>query len=405
VSMGHANGPRVAVYSQDSLGLGHLRRTITIGGHFLEKVPGSKMLLFADSPVAPFFQLPEGMDHVKLPSIRKVTAGQWEASRLHLPIMDVQPLRVALLHEGLLKYQPDLVLVDHMPGGAQGELLPALRTLKKAYPNCALILGLRDILDAQDVIRRVWTQDRAYEAITQYYDGILIYGKREIFDTEKTYCLPAPRHGTHYCGYVASQGPLQPAQKVRQSLGVPSEKKFVVVSAGGGADGHLVMRTYLQAIRFLGPRADFMTVMATGVNAPPDLYEELAAATQNLPVRLVQYLDDSLSAIAASDLAVCMAGYNTLAEALKWKKKVLTIPRVGPSAEQKLRAGLFHERGLIDTAYPEELSPERLAERITKDLQRTDYPALDQDFDTNGGIKAAECLAEFISRKAMACRV
>jgi len=345
------------------------------------------------------------MDHVKLPSIRKVTAGQWEASRLHLPIMDVQPLRVALLHEGLLKYQPDLVLVDHMPGGAQGELLPALRTLKKAYPNCALILGLRDILDAQDVIRRVWTQDRAYEAITQYYDGILIYGKREIFDTEKTYCLPAPRHGTHYCGYVASQGPLQPAQKVRQSLGVPSEKKFVVVSAGGGADGHLVMRTYLQAIRFLGPRADFMTVMATGVNAPPDLYEELAAATQNLPVRLVQYLDDSLSAIAASDLAVCMAGYNTLAEALKWKKKVLTIPRVGPSAEQKLRAGLFHERGLIDAAYPEELSPERLAERITKDLQRTDYPALDQDFDTNGGIKAAECLAEFISRKAMACRV
>ncbi len=60
--MGDTNGPRVAVYSQDSLGLGHLRRTITIGGHFLEKVPGSRVLLFADSPVAPFFQLPEGMD-------------------------------------------------------------------------------------------------------------------------------------------------------------------------------------------------------------------------------------------------------------------------------------------------------------------------------------------------------
>jgi len=93
---------------------------------------GSTVRRFA---VAPFFQLPDGMDSVKLPSIRKVTAGQWEASRLHLPIMDVQALRIALLHEGLLKYQPDLVLVDHMPGGAQGELLPALRTLKMAYPN------------------------------------------------------------------------------------------------------------------------------------------------------------------------------------------------------------------------------------------------------------------------------
>jgi len=401
--MGGTNSPRVAVYSQDSLGLGHLRRTITIGAHFLEKVSGSRVLLFADSPVAPFFQLPDGMDHVKLPSIRKVTAGQWEASRLHLPIMEVHLLRMALLHEGLLKYQPDLVLVDHMPCGAQGELLPALRTLKKAYPNCALLLGLRDILDAEEVIKRVWTQDRAYEAITQYYDGILIYGKREIFDTEKTYCLPSPPQGTHYCGYVASQRPLQPAQKVRQSLGVPADKKFVVVSAGGGGDGHLVMRTYLQAIRLLGPRADFMTVMATGVNAPPDLYEELEAATQDLPVRLVQYLDDSLSVIAASDLAVSMAGYNTLAEALKWKKKVLTIPRVGPSGEQKLRAGLFHERGLIDALYPEEFSPERLAEKITKDLQRTDYPVFDRDFDTNGGIEAAEHLAEFISRKVMAC--
>src|SRR2546425_12060423 len=101
-SMGVTNSPRIAVYSQDSLGLGHLRRTITIGGHFLGKGPGSKVLLFADSPVAPFFQLPEGMDHVKLPSIRKVTAGQWEASRFHLPNMEVQPFRIALLPQGLL---------------------------------------------------------------------------------------------------------------------------------------------------------------------------------------------------------------------------------------------------------------------------------------------------------------
>ncbi len=56
--MGHANGPRVAVYSQDSLGLGHLRRTITIGGHFLEKVPGSKMLLFSRR-IAPCTEDPE----------------------------------------------------------------------------------------------------------------------------------------------------------------------------------------------------------------------------------------------------------------------------------------------------------------------------------------------------------
>ena len=75
---------RVSIYSQDSLGLGHLRRNIVIGGTFLEANKDSNVLLFADSPVAPFFELPDRMDYVKLPSIRKVSAGCWEATRLRM---------------------------------------------------------------------------------------------------------------------------------------------------------------------------------------------------------------------------------------------------------------------------------------------------------------------------------
>ena len=75
---------RVAIYSQDSLGLGHLRRNIVIGATFLEAKKDSNVLLFADSPVAPFFKLPDRMDHVKLPSIRKVSAGCWEATSLRM---------------------------------------------------------------------------------------------------------------------------------------------------------------------------------------------------------------------------------------------------------------------------------------------------------------------------------
>src|SRR5437016_11938092 len=135
-SMGGTNSPRIAVYSQDGLGLGHLRRTITIGAHFLEKVSGSRVLLFADSPVAPFFQLPDGMDHVKLPSIRKVDAGQWQSTRLQIETAELLEWRSALLQKTLLHYQPDLFLVDHMPAGALGELLPALAALKQVRPDC-----------------------------------------------------------------------------------------------------------------------------------------------------------------------------------------------------------------------------------------------------------------------------
>src|SRR3989441_13324399 len=82
-------GGRVAIYSQDSLGLGHLRRNTVIGGALLEATADSALLLFADSPVAPFFPVPERMDHVKLPSIRKVTAGCWEATRLPIDERDL----------------------------------------------------------------------------------------------------------------------------------------------------------------------------------------------------------------------------------------------------------------------------------------------------------------------------
>src|SRR5918911_195658 len=272
------NTLRIALYSQDSLGLGHLRRTTHIGRRLLEAAPNSAVLLFADSPVAPFFALPDGMDCVKLPSILKVEAGQWRPTSLPIPTADLLRLRSGLLYRTLVDYRPDLVLVDHMPGGARGELRPALSALRQEQPACRIVLGLRDVLDAPHVTRRVWQDEGAYEALRQYYDAVLIYGNRELFDTAATYDIPAPPGGIHYCGYVVNAGPVPPAETVRDALrplGDPTPaarargERLVFVSAGGGGDGHLLMQTYLHALRHLGSRADFATLMAIGVNAPP----------------------------------------------------------------------------------------------------------------------------------------
>src|ERR671932_1046823 len=228
------NTLRIALYSQDSLGLGHLRRTTHIGRCLLEAAPDSAVLLFADSPVAPFFELPDGMDCVKLPSILKVDAGEWRATSLPLATADLRQLRSALLSRTLVEYQPDLVLVDHMPGGAQGELRSALRALRQEQPACRIVLGLRDVLDAPQVTRRVWQDEGAYEALRQYYDAVLIYGNRALFDTAATYHIPAPPGGIHYCGYVVNGGPVGPSDTVRQLLRSPRGQRLVFVAAGGG---------------------------------------------------------------------------------------------------------------------------------------------------------------------------
>src|ERR671939_1425522 len=300
------NTLRIAIYSQDGFGLGHLRRTTHIGRRLLEAAPDSAVLLFADSPVAPFFELPDGMDCVKLPSILKVDAGQWRPTSLPIPTADLQRLRSGLLYRTLVEYQPDLVLVDHMPGGAQGELRPALAALRQEQPACRIVLGLRDVLDAPHVTRRVWQDEGAYEALRQYYDAVLIYGNRELFDTAATYHIPAPPGGIHYCGYVVNGGPVGPPDTVRQLFRPPGDptsargERLVFVSAGGGGDGQLLMQTYLRALRHLGSRVDFATLMAIGVNAPPAVCQELLYEAEGLPVQIVSHVDDSMSVMAAA---------------------------------------------------------------------------------------------------------
>src|SRR5918911_1212720 len=244
------NTLRIALYSQDSLGLGHLRRTTHIGRRLLEAAPDSAVLLFADSPVAPFFELPDGMDCVKLPSILKVDAGKWRPTSLPIPTADLQHLRSTLLSQTLVEYRPDLVLVDHMPGGVQGELRPALDALRQEHRACRIVLGLRDVLDAPQVTRRVWQDEGAYEALHRYYDAVLIYGNRELMDTAATYHIPAPPGGIHYCGYVVNGAQATGDRRQATVLGpAPSpEGRRVFVSAGGGGDAHLLMQTYLRAI-------------------------------------------------------------------------------------------------------------------------------------------------------------
>jgi predicted glycosyltransferase len=413
------NTLRIALYSQDSLGLGHLRRTTLIGWRLLDEAPHSAVLLFADSPVAPFFELPDAMDCVKLPSLLKVAAGQWRPTSLPIPMADLQHLRARLLYRTLVDYRPDLVLVDHMPGGVQGELAPALGALRQAHPACRIVLGLRDVLDAPHVTRRVWQDEGAYEALRQYYDAVLIYGLRELFDTAATYDIPAPPGGIHYCGYVVNgaqatvSGPaLSPAAPLRAAFAarVPEghvagrlspEGRRVFVSAGGGGDGHLLMQTYLRALRDLGSRVDFATLMAIGVNAPRAVRQELQQEAEGLPVQIVSYVEDSVSAMAAADLVVCMGGYNTLAEVLHLGRKALVVPRAGPSAEQQMRCRLFAQRNLIDVLYPGQLSPQTLAQRLLLDLERNDYPSHDGVVDTHGGHRVAALLLKLAGARAL----
>jgi predicted glycosyltransferase len=84
---------------------------------------------------------------------------------------------------------------------------------------------------------------------------------------------------------------------------------------------------------------------------------------------MIEAVTDSLSYISAADLVIAMAGYNTSVEILRMKTPAILIPRAGPSAEQRTRAGLFSAKHWVDTIDPDELTADNLAQCISSHLQ------------------------------------
>src|SRR6476469_3720325 len=136
--------PRIMMYSQDGFGLGHMRRTTSIANQIANVRPDAGILTMADSRLGQYFESSQTHDYLKLPSIVKVGPGDWRAVSLPLPFADVHLMRRELIRSAVLSYRPDVLLVDHMPHGAMGELLPTLAALRATGAHTRIVLGLRD---------------------------------------------------------------------------------------------------------------------------------------------------------------------------------------------------------------------------------------------------------------------
>ena len=342
---------RILIYSQDSLGLGHLRRTRNIALEVVAREPGSSILILADSPVAPFFCPFPGVDYLKLPTIKKVGDSDWQSGTLRLDIEDLANLRAKLILQAFDEFNPDVVLVDHMPVGALGELKPTLDRAMQKASRPKLFLGLRDILDRPEVTRRVWTETGAYEYL-QTYDAVLIYGCREIYDADSAYCLSQHAQKLVYCNYV---GPRWHTDRL------PHVAPMVLLMGGGGADFFPLAKAFLDALPMLLQKMPLQAMILTGPNMAADQQEALLAQATPFPVQIQSGTEDAIGLLQRASSVVTMAGYNSLCEVLQYRKKALVVPRAGPSAEQRMRSQLFSRRSLVLTLDPDDLSAESMA--------------------------------------------
>ena len=379
--MNGSSSPRLVVYSQDGLGLGHQRRTTLLASEFLAARAGASVLTISDSPLGQFFPTSVGHDYLKLPSIHKVGPGDWRPLSLSLSFAEVLEVRREIIRSAVMKFAPDVLLVDHMPHGAMGELVPTLQALNGS--GTKVVLGLRDILDSPAVVRQRWHLEGAFEAVEQYFHDVLVYGSRDVFDMSEEYDLPeGVSRRLRYCGYVCSPYTFPSgAEKLRKRyLRNAVDGDLIVAMAGGGADADGLFATLMNAVPQINAERECVVVMVTGPFLPRGEHRKLVRLARGLPVHVIRTVNDSLTYLSAADVVIAMAGYNTTAEILTLDKPALLVPRSGPSAEQQMRAKLFADRGWVNWLPPADLSPDMLAQAalsaLTTHRRRTSIPDL-----------------------------
>jgi predicted glycosyltransferase len=379
-----------------------MQRTSSIAWEIYRLHAEASILTFSDSQLGQFFPISPHHDYIKLPSIAKDGPGKWKATHLTMSFPEILHLRKQLLSHVLLNYAPDIFLVDHMPHGAMGELLPALEALKHSRIHTQVVLGLRDILDGPEVTIQRWKVEGAYDAIERYYARILVFGMRNVYDVAEKYQLPeGDAKKVFYCGYVTNLSTANhaPSIRARHLADKPRDTRLIMVMAGGGADAYPMMRSLIDALPKVLESHKCFVVIITGPFMPPDLIADLNRRAAGLPIHMMESVTDSLSHIAAADLVISMAGYNTSVEILRMRRSAILIPRAGPSAEQRTRARLFADKQWVDMIDPDGLTPKKLAQRVSYHFKHPVEPNPNDPPNLNGASAAAALTLSVLASK------
>lgn len=361
------NRPRVLLYSHDTYGLGHLRRNLAIAAHLLRRSQPFSALLLTGSPVVSSWPMPRGLQVQALPPVVKTGAEKYQARDGAQSFAEIKASREAVILDAVIRYRPDIFLVDHAPAGMKGELLEALAYMRAEMPTTRTVLGLRDILDSPEVVRKLWREQDIFQLLDTAYDHILVYGSQHLFDSVSEYGFPASIAAkTRFCGYITRHEndgsmPDRPAVHLQP---IPPAQPVIVVTAGGGGDGYPLLSAYLRALDELPPDAAQSIVVAGPLMAIEERRELERAASRRPDVSMVFYTTDLTQTIRKADLVVAMAGYNTTAEILAAGKPAILVPRAAPRMEQRLRARLLSKLGLVWAIQPEQDLVPRLASLI-----------------------------------------
>lgn len=371
------SAPRLLLYVQHLLGIGHLMRTARLARALA--AAGAEVDLVSGGAPTPGLEF-GGARLIELPPVRSKDENFAE-------LVDATGRRVddawrAARRERLLGLfharRPDGLIFDMFPFGRRQmhfELLPLLEAALAATPRPLIVTSVRDIVQRRTPER----EEESLALIARAFDLVLVHGDPALVRFEESFPL-ARRLGERLCytGYLA-EPPLP-----HDATGAAGRGE-VLVSAGGGAVGQPLFAAALAA-RPLTRLADAPWRLLVGHQIPAPAF---AALCKRAPegVTVERARSDFPGLLANCRISISQAGYNTVMDILAARARAVLIPFEGRGeSEQTLRAERLNRRGMAQIVAEAELTPARVAAAID---DADAMPAPDVDGIDLGGVAAS----------------
>ncbi|UCH47067.1 MAG: glycosyltransferase [Betaproteobacteria bacterium] len=393
---GHSPGPRIVLYSHDTMGLGHVRRNLTIAQTLAGPTLRARVLLITGASTVGGLALPKGVDCVTLPAIHKLSNEQYRPRSLELPMGELTSIRSNIIRGALEAFVPEFFIVDNVPRGVNGELDDSLQYLR-SRGSTTCVLGLRDVIDSPDAVAAEWGRRGNEACVQQYYDAVWVYGDPRVYDQVKEYGFAKQTASKlRYTGYLERQPDSPPATGCRQGIAgmnLPLGETLLCM-AGGGQDGAMLAQTVCEAALPGG----INTVVLTGPFMPPNIRNQLLDYAAGRPrLRVLEYHPEPMRLLMQADYVVSMGGYNSLSEILSLRKNALIVPRTAPRREQLIRAERLASLGLVDFLPTADLTPEAIGRWVSK--QAASPPRAQEIVDFGGLLRIQQFMVELIEAR------
>jgi predicted glycosyltransferase len=314
-------------------------------------------------------------------------------------IEDVQRHRKKILFSLFEKHRPEVFIIELYPFGRTlfgFELLPLLEGIRKGrFGKTKVVCSLRDILVEKRDPRAY--EERVLNQLNTYFDLLLIHSDDQLLALDETFSRMDDIHIPKvYTGFVCPKIKPEAGQRLRRELGIGEAQKLIVVSAGGGRSGYELLSAILDAHHLLVDSDRIRIEMFAGPFRDPREFKRLAAkATDGIRIR--HFTHRFLDYLAAADLSVSLAGYNTCMNLLAARVPALVFP-YSKQQEQPLRVATLKDFIPMQVLRDKDIEPERLSGYI-QEMLRASRSAGAVPLNLNGAENAAKYLDTWVGSR------